>query len=652
MATWRITTLQSLVDVFFQPWFLVFAIPIFGAISTPIFGRCSSTLRNYFSISTIGISTIIAGYLVVLGTAEEHLILFVPTVVNNSTFDFFHNSINLDALGVFIAFIASSLGFLIAVFSLEYMKDDKAQGRYYFFIQLFIGGMVLLVLAGDLIFLYSGWKIVGVCSYFLIGHWFHKPDPQGSLCAKSGMKAFLMTLIGDIAILIALGILWLETNTVNIKIITTNFNSAVASELQTFVALLILLGTISKSAQFPFITWLSSSRNINIDAMQGPTTVSAFIHAATMVKAGVYLMSRFYKVFAPANITFFIIFITLIAVITALVAAASALTSIDIKRVLAYSTISQLAYMFMGLSIGYLAYTENPVISIEGFMGTQFHLLSHAIFKALLFLSAGAIIHSLNEERNIKCMGGLKNELPIIHWSTLIGICALAGIPFFFNGGYSKEAILSSIISFSLSDAKFAFFGWIIYGAGMITALLTSLYSFRFFFLIFYGERPEGLKVHKPGSIMRGVTFFLAILVVLTGFIGPTFLNNHFKPMFKNLDYHNPLVYIPDITHHPLAFINMIIVIGLIVIGFILSYRIYYKGPRTIMSTVQKNWALNACHTIIVEGFYLDTIYNEIIDLFMRLNWKLRKLQTGDLNFNMAEISLVAITIIIILLLF
>ena len=449
MASWRITTLQSLIEVSLQPWILVFAIPIVGALLSPIIGRFNSTLRNYFSITTIGISTLFAGHLVAFRTTEEHFILFVPTIINNSTFDFFYNSINLDALGVFVALIASSLGFLIAIFSLEYMKEDEAQGRYYFFIQLFVGGMVLLVLAGDFIFLYFGWKIVGVCSYFLIGHWFHKPEPQGSLCAKSGMKAFLMTLIGDIALLIALGILWLELNTINIKVITKAFNSGVASELQTFVSLLILLGAISKSAQFPFITWLSSARHINIDAMQGPTTVSALIHAATMVKAGVYLISRFYAVLAPAKITLFIIIISLIAAITALLAAASALTSIDIKRVLAYSTVSQLAYMFMGLSIGYLAYAEKPIISIEGFMGTQFHLLSHAIFKALLFLSAGAIIHSLHEERNIKNMGGLKAEFPIIYWTTLIGICALAGVPFFFNGGYSKEAILSSIVNFS-----------------------------------------------------------------------------------------------------------------------------------------------------------------------------------------------------------
>lgn len=647
MTNWQITSIQSLIYIILQPWFLVFSIPIFGAFISIIIGKINNTLRNYFSVTTIGISALLAGYLLLDGSIEEQVILFFPTITDNSIHNFFHNSINPDALGVYIAFIASSLGFLIALFSLEYMKDDEAQGRYYFFIQLFIGGMVLLVLAGDLIFLYFGWKIVGVCSYFLIAHWFHKAEPQSTLCTKSGIKAFLMTFIGDIALLITLGILWFELDTVNIKIITKNFNLKVAPELQTFVALLILIGAISKSAQFPFITWLSSPRNVNIDAMQGPTTVSALIHAATMVKAGVYLISRFYNVFGPSNIVPFIIIITIIATITAFITAVSALVSIDVKRILAYSTISQLAYMFMGLSISYLAYTEEQLFSIEGFMGAQFHLMSHAIFKALLFLSVGAIIHSLEGERNIKHMGGLKKDLPILHWTTLIGVCALAGVPFLFNGGYSKEVILSSAINFMSSGARLSAFGLIIYGVGTITVLLTSLYAFRFFFLIFYGEKPENLLVHKPGTLMNGVNILLAIFVVVSGFVGPIFLNNLFEPILKKSDFSYALRYIPDFTNHPIAFISMIFVIVLVVLGFVSSYYVYYKGPRTVMETVQNNWILNTCHIIAVQGFYLDTIYTEIKNLFMWFNCKLQRLQTGNLNFNMAELGLVAITLII-----
>jgi NADH-quinone oxidoreductase subunit L len=588
MVSWQIDTLQGIFLLFFQPWFSIFAIPILGAIISVIIGKFSPTVRNYFSVATIGVSALLAGYLVVAGNWDEHVILLVPTIFNYNTHGFFKNSIMVDPLGVFVALIASGLGFLIALFSLEYMKDDEAQGRYYFFLQLFVGGMVLFVLAGDLIILFFGWKIIGVCSYFLIAHWFHKPDPQGTQCAKSGIKAFLMTFIGDIALLIALGILWLELNTINIKIITEEFATKVSPDLQTLAALFILLGAVSKSAQFPLITWLSSPRRINIDAMQGPTTVSALIHAATMVKAGVYLLSRFYKVFGPTEVEPFFITIAFIAAITAIISAASALVSIDIKRVLAYSTVSQIAYMFMGLAIGYLAYYERQTISIEGFMATQFHLLSHGLFKALLFLSAGAIIHSLHDERNIKHMGGLKNDLPVLHWATLIGVCALAGVPFLFNGGYSKEAILGSAINYASSGARLSSLGWVVYGAGMITAPLTAIYAFRFFFLIFYGEKPEELKIHKPGPIMQGVTSCLAILVVATGFLGPILLNSYFEPMFENVAYHNPLRYIPDIAHNPVAFFNMLLAIVLVVVGFTISYFIYYKGPRTVMPTVRK----------------------------------------------------------------
>ncbi len=652
MASWHINTLQSVFLLFLQPWFSIFAIPILGAVISAIIGKFSTEIRNYFSVATIGISALLASYLVFAGNWEEQVILLNPTVFNYNIHGFFNNSIMVDPLGAFVALIAAGLGFLIALFSLEYMKDDDAQGRYYFFLQLFVGGMVLFVLAGDLVILFFGWKIMGVCSYFLIAHWFHKPDPQGTLCAKSGIKAFLMTFVGDIALLIALGILWLELNTINIKIITVEFATNVSPDLQTLVALFILLGAISKSAQFPLITWLSSPRRINIDAMQGPTTVSALIHAATMVKAGVYLLSRFYNVFGPTEVEPFFITIAFIAAITAIISAASALVSIDIKRVLAYSTVSQIAYMFMGLAVGYLAYYENQAISIEGFMATQFHLLSHGLFKALLFLSAGAIIHSLHDERNIKHMGGLKNDLPVLHWSTLIGVCALAGVPFLFNGGYSKEAILGSAINYASSGARLASLGWIVYGAGIITAPLTAIYAFRFFFLIFYGEKPEKLKIYKPGPIMRGVTSSLAILVIATGFLGPILLNNYFEPMFEHVAYHNPLRYIPDLVHQPMAFFNMILAISLVAVGFTISYLIYYKGPRTIMPTVRKYWVLSAFYNIAEEGFYLDVLYNELLDLFMRFNWKLRKLQSGDLNYNTVGIVVVLLAILIVLLLF
>ncbi|MFW9917686.1 MAG: proton-conducting transporter membrane subunit, partial [Candidatus Thorarchaeota archaeon] len=363
-------------------------------------------------------------------------------------------------------------------------------------------------------------------------------------------------------------------------------------------------------------------------------------------KAGVYLMSRFYFVFAPTELEAFFITFALIAVITAFIAAASALVSIDIKRILAYSTVSQLAYMFMGLAIGYLAYRDELEMSMEGFMGAQFHLMSHAIFKALLFLSAGAIIHSLNGERNIKKMGGLREDFPVIHIATLIGVCALAGIPLF-NGFFSKETILGSAIEFGTSEADLAPWGLLIFAIGAITALLTAIYAFRFFFLVFYGEKPEGLEVHPAGLVMRGVTGILALLVIVSGLIGPIFLNELFENMFAESGHDMPLGHFPESTE---AIIGALVTIAIVILGVAVSYYIYYLGPRTVMPVVRQYRLLNACHIIAREGFYLDAFYQGLQDLFMWADWKLRKLQTGDLNYNMSLLGLVGLTLAIIVL--
>ncbi|MHA1972740.1 MAG: NADH-quinone oxidoreductase subunit 5 family protein [Candidatus Hodarchaeales archaeon] len=639
------SSIQDLFALFTQPWFLIFAVPMLGAVISVIIAKFAPTIRNYFSILTIGISALL-GLILLLG--QQWYQYNIPLMPSTGIGTFFQNSILVDPLSVFMAVIAAGLGFLIALFSLEYMKGDEAETRYYFFLQLFVGGMVLLVMAGDLVFLYFGWKIVGVCSYFLIAHWFHKPDPQGLLCAKSGIKAFLMTLVGDILLLAGLGILWLELDTISINTIISQF-STIDSSLQVLIALFIFAGAVGKSAQFPLITWLSSPRSVNIDAMQGPTTVSALIHAATMVKAGVYLISRFYFVFAPAGIEFFFEIIALTAVITAFITAASALVAVDIKRVLAYSTVSQLAYMFMGLAVGYLAYSHEAEISIEGFIGAQFHLMAHAIFKALLFLSAGAIIHALHEERDIRKMGGLKNDLPVLHWTTLIGVLALAGVPFFTNGGYSKELILASAYSLGRTGSVF---GYLIQVIGIVTAFMTAAYAFRFFFLIFYGEKPEGLEVHTPGMIMRSVTSFLAVLAIVTGFTASFWINDFFKPLFEwytNLEFHGPVKLLPEFGLNPATY-TLIAAVLVIALGFFISYSIYYKGSRTIMPTVKRFWILNVCYVIAKEGFYLDRFYNSLIDLFHWANWKLRQLQTGDLNYNMSLLSAVALAIFVILL--
>jgi len=645
--TYEITQLMEFI---FQPWLLVFLIPIVGAVISVIIGKFNSMARTVFSVATVGVSAGLALLLFFQGSWDEHIILFVPSGITDGSLTYFATSIVIDPLGVFMAVIASGLGFLIAIFSIEYMKDDEALNRYWFFLQLFVGGMVLLVLAGDLILLYTGWKIVGVCSYFLIGHYFHKPDPQGSLAAKSGIKAFLTTLIGDIALLGGLGILWLELGSVNILTLMNGF-STLAESQQVLVALLIFAGAVGKSAQFPLITWLSSPDSVDIDAMQGPTTVSALIHAATMVKAGVYLMSRFFFVFAVANIETFFVIMAFIVAITAIIAASSALVSVDIKRILAFSTVSQLSYMFLAICIAGLAFMDLDYdVGYHAFLGAQFHVLSHAIFKALLFLSAGAIIHSINNERNIKKMGGLYQEMKLIAIPMLIGVLALSGIPPF-NGYFSKESVLGAAWELFQAGGSLASIALILFILGALTAGLTAAYAIRLFFLVFMGKKSDGLQVHKPGNLMTGVVVVLAGFTVVTGFLAP-FVTDFFDYMQTYFSFTH------DFGHYALALlpsaetiIPTIITLTCIVVGGGISYMLYKNGAKEI-SFVKKNVYLRSLQTLAAEGFYLDQFYQWCQNSLMNIFWWFRKLQTGDLNYNFSLIGLVIIAAMVVFLFF
>jgi NADH-quinone oxidoreductase subunit L len=643
------------IEFILKPWFLVFLLPIIGAFISVIIGKFNSMFRTIFSVTITGLAFTLSLFLCINATWDEYIIHFVPCGVTSGILTYFDTSIVIDSLGVFMALIASGLGFLIAIFSIDYMKHDEALNRYWFFLQLFVGGMVLLVLAGDLIFLYTGWKIVGVCSYFLIGHYFHKPDPQGSLAIKSGIKAFLTTLVGDIALLGGLGILWLELNTVNIFNIMKAFISLTESQ-QVLVALLIFTGAVGKSAQFPLITWLSSPGSIDIDAMQGPTTVSALIHAATMVKAGVYLMSRFFFVFAAAKIEAFYIVMAFIIAITAVITAASALVSIDIKRVLAYSTISQLSYMFLSICIAGLSFLDLDYdIGYHAFLSTQFHILSHAIFKALLFLSAGAIIHSLHNERNIKKMGGLFHELKIIAIPMFIGILALSGIPPF-NGYFSKESILGAAWELFQAGHTMAPIALTLFLLGVVTAGLTAAYSIRLFLMVFMGEKPNNLEVHKPGIFMTTVVIILAGFTVITGFIAPiiTLFFDQIQTYFSISDVafshtfsHYELLLIPTIE----TFVPTLLTLTSVIIGAVSSYLLYKDGSKEIV-LITNNAYLRSLQILAAEGFYIDHFLQGCQKIIMQGFWRLRKLQTGDLNYNFSLIGLVILAAMLVFIFF
>lgn len=393
---------------------------------------------------------------------------------------------HLDALSMVFLFVITFVGFLIHVYSAEFMKDDEGYARFFTFLNLFVCSMLILVLADNLMLMYLGWEGVGLCSYLLIGFWYQ--EEKNGYAAR---KAFIITRVGDTAMAIGLFVLFYAFNTLNIQEILTQAPQtwSVGSQGAVIVGFLLLGGAVGKSAQLPLQTWLP-------DAMAGPSPVSALIHAATMVTAGVYLIARTNVIFdlAPLAQTW----VGVIGAATLLVAGFSALTQHDLKRILAYSTISQIGYMFLALGVG-------------AWSAAIFHFMIHAFFKALLFLAAGAVIHLLHHEHDIFKMGGLKNKLPTIYWTFLIGSASLAAIPFITGGFFSKDAILWISLAGEKGNAGF-------FLAALIGAFVTSVYTFRMVFVTFFGKEKTHVS-HHAGSRMTIPLIVLAILSTFAGFI-------------------------------------------------------------------------------------------------------------------------------------
>ena len=393
-----------------------------------------------------------------------------------------------DRLSAVMALVVTGVGFLIHVFSVGYMSDDRSPARYFGLLNLFTAFMLILVLASDLVLMFVGWEGVGLCSYLLIGFWFERPA-----AAAAGKKAFLVNRIGDAAFLVGM-LLVLTTaggsafGVIHAAVANGAFSPAVA----TVAAILLFAGATGKSAQIPLYVWLP-------DAMEGPTPVSALIHAATMVTAGVYMVCRMSPLFAASATASAVVAATGAA--TALFAATMALTENDIKRVLAYSTISQIGYMFIGCGVG--AYAAG-----------MFHLVTHAFFKSLLFLAAGSVIHALSGVQDVRKMGGLRKYLPRTFPAFLTGAAALSGVPFL-SGFFSKDAILSR------AYAAGNLFAW---AAGLATAVLTALYMFRVVILVFYGRErlPQDARehIHESPPVMTVPLQVLAFFAAVAGFLG------------------------------------------------------------------------------------------------------------------------------------
>jgi NADH-quinone oxidoreductase subunit L len=396
----------------------------------------------------------------------------------------------LDPLSLIMMVVVAFVSFLIHLYSTEFMSGDDGYGRFFTYMNLFVGSMLTLVLADNLLLLYLGWEGVGLCSYLLIGFWYR--DPANG---RAGRKAFIVTRVGDTAMVIGLFLLFHDLGTLNIQDLMHRAAQhwAIGSTGALAAAFLLLGGAVGKSAQLPLQTWLP-------DAMAGPTPVSALIHAATMVTAGVYLIARthvLYSLAPQAQLA-----VAVIGAATLLMAGFSALTQHDLKRVLAYSTISQVGYMFLALGVG-------------AWPAAIFHFMTHAFFKALLFLGAGIVIESLHGEHDIFRMGGLRRELPITFWTFLIAGCSLAGLPLITAGAFSKGWIVWGAYSAANGSAGL----WVIALAGVF---LTALYTFRMIFLVFFGQQNSQVT-SKPGQAMVIPCLILAFLSIAGGYIRTPF---------------------------------------------------------------------------------------------------------------------------------
>ncbi len=382
-------------------------------------------------------------------------------------------ALHLDGLSLTMLCVVTGVGFLIHLFASWYMRGEEGYSRFFAYMNLFVASMLFLVLADNLLFLFFGWEGVGLCSYLLIG-FYYKHSPNG----HAAMKAFIITRIGDVFMMIGLFILFHAFGTLDIQPILQAIPEHADHGALALAALLLLGGAVGKSAQLPLQTWLA-------DAMAGPTPVSALIHAATMVTAGVYLIARTHTLFEVSPDILFLVGLT--GAVTLLMAGFSALVQTDIKRILAYSTMSQIGYMFLALGVG-------------AWQAAVFHLMTHAFFKALLFLSAGAVIVACHHEQDIFRMGGLRKKLPLVYACFLVGGSALAALPLVTAGFYSKDEILW--LAFANGHQGFFY-------AGLFGALLTSIYTFRLIFIVFHGEEKT------PAHAGHGFAYTVPLVVLL-----------------------------------------------------------------------------------------------------------------------------------------
>jgi len=487
-------------------------------------------------------------------------------------------SLYLDPLSLVMMMVVTFVGFLIHLYSVEFMADEEGYSRFFAYMNLFVGSMLTLVLAEDLLLLYLGWEGVGLCSYLLIGFWYK--DPANG---RAAMKAFIVTRVGDAAMAVGLFLLFYSLGTLEIQELMQRATQQwpVESGIAVAAAAFLLAGALGKSAQLPLQTWLP-------DAMAGPTPVSALIHAATMVTAGVYLIARTHVLFtlAPAVQSL----VAIIGAVTLLMAGFSALTQRDIKRVLAYSTMSQIGYMFLALGVG-------------AWSAAIFHFMTHAFFKALLFLSAGAVILALDHEHDIFRMGGLRKQLPLTFWTFLMAALSLSALPLVDAGFYSKELILWQ----EWSSDKGSIWLW---AAGILGAFVTSLYTFRMVFVVFYGG-PKTAVVKRPRNFMLLPMVILAFFSLFSGFLEmPATLGDvHvFTDFLKNTFRDEPVVS----ADTGMEFFMEVVASVASLAGLLLAHFFFIRKREAVRKLLQLPLA-GSLHRLLFSGWGFERLYDWVL---------------------------------------
>lgn len=569
----------------------IWLVPLFPLIGVVVNGFLGSRLPEkvvgWFGSLMVGLSFVLGcfAFFELLGMDPEHRSVIVPvfTWLQSGSFTA-AASVLVDPLSCVMMLVVAGVSFVIHIYSIGYMHGDRGFARYFAFLNLFVFFMLTLVMGDNYLIMFIGWEGVGLCSYLLIGFWYEDDEK-----ANAGKKAFIVNRIGDFGFLVGIMLMFVTFGTVSyLNVFERAAHFQMGTPVITAITLCLFIGAVGKSAQIPLYVWLP-------DAMAGPTPVSALIHAATMVTAGVYMVARSNILYTLAPTSLYVV--AIVGAITAIFAATIGLVQNDIKKVLAYSTVSQLGYMFLACGVGAFA------VGI-------FHLMTHAFFKALLFLGSGSVIHAMSGEQDIQKMGGLRSKIPITFWTFFIATLAIAGIPGL-SGFFSKDEILFK--AFSSGHTWI----WLI---GLCAAALTAFYMFRLVFLTFYGEFRGGKDVeshvHESPPTMTIPLIILAILAIIGGYIGlPHALGGGawFEGWLHPVMTHENLHGLHEAHAHPslsTEYLLMALSIAVALAGILVAIVMYQRDPSLPRRFANR---LKITYKVLLNKYYVDEIYDATV---------------------------------------